>query len=356
MSKIRYAVCGVGGIAAIHFRQLLPMPEIELVGLCDVSDAMLAKLSKEHPNAFASSDPAEMLRESKPDLVSVCTPNRFHHDLVIQALEAGAHVICEKPLAMTLDEALAMESARKKAGRLGLVNFSYRNVASFRFARKLIQNGELGRLNRVASVYLQSHLGGTETRFSWRCDASIAGFGALGDLGVHMIDGVRYITGQKLHAVSGQAQTLMPTKPDADGNEQPVTVDTNCAFLGMFESGMLGTFETTQIAPGYGNYFRIEVSGEYGTLAVCSDQPDRIRLFAGKTLSAYATWASDLPEVRVPSKFKASEGPDSPGAIVPAILGEKVAYPTFEDGVKAQAVLDGISRSARERRWVDLTV
>jgi len=354
MSKLRYAVFGVGGIARVHFNNLLPLPEVELVGLSDVSEPMLKKISAEFPDAFATPDPAEIFSKVKPDLVSVCTPNRFHHPLVMQALEAGAHVICEKPLAMTLEQAVEMEAAREKAGLRGLINFSYRNVPTFRFAKKLIANGELGSLTRVSTVYLQSHLGGAESPYTWRLNGDIAGFGALGDLGVHMIDGVQFITGQKLTSVAGQVQTLIPRKRDAEGIEREVTVDTNCAFLAQFENGMLGTFETTQIAPGYGNYFRIEISGEKGTLAVCSDKGASLSLFAGRTLTDYGSWTSDLPEVKIPTKFNQSQGPNTPASIVPAILGEKVAYPTFSDGVKAQAVLDAIFRSANSRAWVDL--
>jgi len=354
MSKLRYAVIGVGGIAKVHFRQFVPMPEVELVGLCDVSEPILKSAATEYPEAFATSDPDELFSKVKPDLVSICTPNKFHHPLVLKALAAGAHVICEKPLAMTLEQAIEMEATREKLGRHGLINFSYRNVPTFRFARKLIANGDLGPLTRVSTVYLQSHLAGAESPYTWRLNGDIAGFGALGDLGVHMIDGVQFVTGEKMKAVAGRVQTLIPTKKDAAGIEQKVTVDTNCAFLAEFENGMLGTFETTQIAPGYGNYFRIEVSGERGTLGICSDNQATLQLFAGRTLTDYGSWASDLPEVKIPTKFNASQGPASPGSIVPAILGEEVDYPTFADGVKAQSVLDAIFRSAQSRSWVDL--
>jgi hypothetical protein len=125
---------------------------------------------------------ATMLRETRPDLVSICTPNKFHHPATLLALEHGAHVMSEKPMAMTVAEAEAMEAARSKTGKLGGINFSYRNVPAFRFARELIAAGELGRILRVNTVYLQSFLGAPATAHSWRNDAALAGFGALGIL------------------------------------------------------------------------------------------------------------------------------------------------------------------------------
>ncbi len=170
-------------------------------------------------------------------------------------------------MAMTVAEAESMEAARAAAGKLGGINFSYRNNHAFRFARELLAAGELGRLMRVSAVYLQSFLGAPATPYSWRNDVSLAGFGALGDLGVHMIDGVFFLTGLDYRRVVGLAQTLIPEKPDAGGVTRKITTDTNAAFLAELAGGVVATFETTQVAPGYGNYFRIEISGERGTLA-----------------------------------------------------------------------------------------
>ncbi|MBI4025790.1 MAG: Gfo/Idh/MocA family oxidoreductase [Verrucomicrobia bacterium] len=352
MEKIRYAVIGTGGIAQHHLRDFTSKPGVEVVGLSDSMETNLKKTAEKFPKAVACVDPRRMLAEARPDLVSICTPNKFHCEYTLAALKQGAHVACEKPMAMTVAEAEKMEAARRKAGKLGLVNFSYRSVHSFRFARELIQNGEIGKLLRVHAVYLQSFLGAEGTRYSWRNNIKTAGFGALGDLGIHMIDAARFITRLEIKRVIGLAQTLIPSKPDSNGRMQKVTTDTNASFLACFQNGMIGTFEATQVAPGYGNFFRIEISGERGTLSVLSEKNTEIQLFAGKTLSHHATWQTSAPLHSVPTDFISAQPPSTPGILVDVLRGSKAVFPTFKDGLVAQRVLAGIIQSMKTNSWV----
>ena len=350
-SAIRYAVIGVGGVAQTHLSAIASQTGVTVVGLTDSTDPKTWRVPQEHAGVPRFQDAEKMLRETKPSLVSICTPNKFHREFAELALRHGAHVACEKPMAMTVAEAVSMEATRAQAGKIGAINFSYRNAASFRFARELIAAGELGHIMRVNTVYLQSFLGAPATLYSWRNDQALAGFGALGDLGVHMIDAIRFITALDYRRVIGLAQTLIPEKSDAAGKMHAVTTDTNAAFLAELSGNVVGTFETTQVAPGYGNFFRVEISGEHGTLAVHSDHPDQIWLRAGKTLTRYATWTTDIPPQKLPTDFTGRMGPATPAAIVPAIRGEKVDFPTFADGVKAQRVLGAILDSMKSEKW-----
>ena len=351
---LRYAVIGMGNISPYHLRDIAGQPGITVVGFADAADPKTWKVAAEHAAVPRYQDVEQMLRETKPDLVSICTPNKFHRAYTLLALKHGAHVTCEKPMAMTVAEAESMEAARAAAGKLGGINFSYRNVAAFRFARELLAAGELGRLLRVNAIYLQSFLGAPATPHSWRNNVELAGFGALGDLGVHMIDGVFFLTGLDYRRVVGLAQTLMPEQADAAGVLRPVTTDTNAAFLAELAGGVVATFETTQVAPGYGNHFRIEISGEKGTLAVLSDQPEAIWLRAGASLTKYATWKTDVPLQQLPTDFIYRGAPPSPGAIVHAIRGKKVDFPTFADGLRAQRVLGALLDSMKSGAWSKL--
>lgn len=351
---LRYAVIGAGGIANYHLRDIAGQPGVTVVGISDPADPASWRVAGEHAGAPRFQDTEKMLRETRPDLVSICTPNKFHHPLTLLALRHGAHVACEKPMAMTVTEAEEMEAARAAAGRLGGINFSYRNNTAFRFARELIARGELGRVLRVNAVYLQSFLGAPANRHSWRNDIALAGFGALGDLGVHMIDGVRFVAGLEFRRVVGVAQTLITEKPDATGALRAVTTDTNAAFLAEMTGGVIATFETTQVAPGYGNYFRIEISGERGTLAVHSDHNDELWLRTGGLLTHHATWKTDIPLQKLPTDYAATGAPTTPGAIVAAIRGQCVDFPTFADGLRAQRVLGAILDSMRAGSWQTL--
>lgn len=350
--SLRYALLGTGSVARWHLQEFSKQPATEVVGFQDVSATALARFAAEtHPSVPRFSDPEELLATARPDIVSICTPNKFHHDLTLLALRHGCHVYCEKPMAMTLAEAEAMEAARAAAGRRGAINFSYRGNPGFRFARHLIATGELGRLYRVHAVYLQSHFASPAVRWAWRNDAALAGFGALGDLGVHMIDAVTFITGLSYARAVGLAQVLVPEKPDPAGVIRPVTTDTNASFLAEMQGGVVATFETSQCAPGYGNWHRIEVSGERGTLVVCSDWPDTLRLFAGAGLTAYSTWKSDLPEVHVPSGFRDALSPMGMSGFVRALRGDTGEHATFADGVAAQRVLEALGTSMKTHAW-----
>lgn len=346
----RVAIFGPGGIGRYHLDHLTRR-HVEIVALCDTNEDNLWEAHARYPHAMATQD-WNAVFETRPDVVAVCTPNKWHCELTLKALENGAHVICEKPMAMNLDEAQRMEAARAQAGKLGYINFSYRNNIAFRFAREIISNGELGRIRRVNVVYLQSFLGSPSNGFSWRNDIEIAGFGTLGDLGVHMIDGVRFITGLEFQRVVGTKQTLMETKRDGDGNERQVTTDTNAAWLAELSSGPIATMETTQVAPGYGNYFRIEISGDLGTIAVLSDKDRELQMTIGKSLSGYDTWTTDLPIHAVPTGFASRQRPDGPALLIDAIQGKDADYPSFADGVAAQAVLEAIVKSTETAAWV----
>lgn len=348
---IRYAVIGTGIIANLHLKEFTARG-VDVVGLCDLSESSLKSFSARFPQAVAVTDWREMLAKTKPDIVSICTPNKFHCEQAIMALEAGAHVACEKPMAMNVAEALRMEEVRKKAGKLGLVNFSYRNMSAFRFARKLIQEGELGRLLRVNAVYLQSHLGASDTPYAWRNDIEMAGFGALGDLGIHMIDAVRFITQQDYQRVIGVAQTLVPEKADHSGKMRAVTTDTNASFLAHFDNGMIGTFETTQVAPGYGNYFQIEISGEKGTIRVHSEHENEIWMTVGPSLTQYATWKTSLPLHTIPTGFVDQQWSRTPACLLDVLNIPNASYPSFQDGIIAQKVLGGILESMQTNAWV----
>lgn len=352
MSAARVAIFGPGGIGNYHIDHLLRR-NVEIVAVCDVNEGHLEEARRRFPNALVTKD-WESVFGTRPDVVAVCTPNKWHREITIRALQSGAHVDCEKPMAMNLAEAREMEAARQAAGKMGYINFSYRNNVAFRFARELVRNGELGKVRRVNVVYLQSFLGASSNLCSWRNDVEIAGFGALGDLGVHMIDGVRFITGLEFERVVGTKQTLMPTKKDAFGADREVTTDTNAAWLAQLSGGPIATMETTQVAPGYGNYFRIEVSGDLGTIAVLSDKDREIQMSVGGSLSHFETWATDLPVHVVPTGFAARQKTDGPALLIDAINGEIVDYPKFEDGVAAQAVLEGIEESIRTGAWAVL--
>ena len=213
-------------------------------------------------------------------MVDIVTPGDTHAEIAIAALEAGKHVLCEKPLANTVAEAEAMTAAADAAAARGIrsmVGFTYRRVPATTFARDLVAAGRIGEIRQVRAEYLQDWLMDAEAPLTWRMQKERAGSGALGDIGAHAVDLTEYITGQKVTTVSGIIETLVTERPllgegvglsgTASAERGQVTVDDIALFTGRLESGALASFEATRFRTGRKNALRIEISGTKGAIA-----------------------------------------------------------------------------------------
>src|SRR5690349_21732414 len=202
------------------------------------------------------------------DLVDICTPGDSHAEIAIAALAAGKHVLCEKPLANSADEARAMVDAAVKARALGvrsMCGFNYRRVPAVAYMRQLVADGRLGEIRHVRAVYLQDWIVDPQFPLVWRLRKERAGSGALGDIGAHIIDLTQYLTDQQITGVSALTETFVPERPlppdaaahasagspAAGGNGRgPVTVDDAALFLARFDGGAVATFEASRFATG----------------------------------------------------------------------------------------------------------
>ena len=217
----------------------------------------------------ASTDWREIVERDDVDLVDICTPGDSHAEIAIAALEAGKHVLCEKPLANTVEEAERMVAAAERARERGvysMVAFNYRRVPALALAKRLVAEGRLGELRHVRAVYLQDWLADADTPMTWRLRKEQAGSGALGDIGAHIIDAAQFVTGQTITGVSGLTETFVRQRP-SDGGMENVTVDDCAMFLARFSDGAVGSFEATRYALGRKNAMRLEVNGSKGSLA-----------------------------------------------------------------------------------------
>lgn len=357
MKKLTYVLLGAGGIAGSHYQASKQIPSLELVGIYDPSEPTMDSWLKREPKILTHKDPRKLLALTKPDIAIICSPNVAHASLTQMAYAAGCHVLCEKPMAMSMAECLAMEKSRKAARREGAINFGYRYVPAFRLAKEIVESGEVGTIQRMNVRYLQSFLIADSVPYSWRNDLKVAGFGALGDLGVHMIDGARFISGEKPAKVAGVAQTLTPFKTDSKGKKQKVTTDTNASFIIQYASGAIGVFETSQVVPGYGNFFQIEISGDKGVIRVITEDADQITLFAGSTLCGYHTWAPEsFPKVKIPTSFTDKQTKNTLDALVRKLRGERdrIDYAGFDAGISAQKCIMAIHQSMKTDRWIRL--
>ena len=228
----------------------------------------------------SATDWRSVIERSDIDVIDIVTPGDSHAEIAIAALNAGKHVLCEKPLANTVAEAMAMTDAAERAavnGVFAMVGFTYRRVPAATLARDFVAAGKVGDIRQVRVNYLQDWLVDPESPITWRLKKEIAGSGALGDIGAHAIDLAQYITGQRLTAVSATIETIVKERPllaesiglsgTAGAERGAVTVDDVALFTGRFDSGALGSFEATRFSTGRKNALRVEVAGSVGAIS-----------------------------------------------------------------------------------------
>ena len=243
--------------------------------LCGRDAAAVGAAARRLGWAAADTDWHALVKRDDVQLVDVCTPGDLHAEVAIEALEAGKHVLCEKPLANTLAEAEAMAAAAARAAARGvrsMTGFNYRRVPALALARKLVADGRIGRIRHVRASYLQDWLVDASFPLTWRLQRERAGSGALGDLGAHIVDLAQYLTGELIAGVSAVTATFVGERPlpEAAGEAPrsgPVTVDDTAVFTARLDSGALASFEATRFATGRKNQLRIELNGDGGSLA-----------------------------------------------------------------------------------------
>ncbi len=312
------------------------------------------------------------------DLVDICTPGDTHCDIAVAALEAGKHVLCEKPLANTVEEAERMVAAAERAAADGvrtMVGFTYRRVPAVALARQLVRDGRLGEIRHVRAQYLQDWIVDPEAPLTWRLQKHLAGSGALGDIGAHAIDLAQHVLGDVLTELTGTTTTFVTERPlppgdhgldgDADTGRGPVTVDDAAAFVGRFAGGALGVFEATRFATGRKNALRLEVNGSQGSLAFDFEDMNVLEFLDA---TEAATTAGFRRILVTEEEHPWVEGWWPPGHglgyehgfshqvvdLVTAIAEGRDPAPTFADGLQVQRVLAAVEASADSGRWAQV--
>jgi len=296
------------------------------------------------------------------DLVDVCTPGSSHAEISIAALEAGKHVLCEKPLANTVEEARAMAAAAERAAARGvraMVGFNFRRVPAVALARELVAAGRLGAIRHVRAAYLGAHLLDPEFPLVWRLQASEAGSGALGDLGAHAVDLAQYVAGDRITGVSALTETFVRERPLADGSgaRGPVTVDDAALFIARFGGGAVGGFEATRFATGHTEGLRVELNGELGSLVWELGALNELRFFDATEDPATQGFRR-IQVTRSVHPYAAAWWPEGHSIgyehtfthevrdLLEAIAAGRDPAPSFADGLHVQQVLDAVQRSA----------
>jgi predicted dehydrogenase len=207
-----------------------------------------------------------------------CAPNILHFEPTMAAIQAGKHVLCEKPLGMSAAESKQMWQAAQAAGVVHMCGFNYRFVPAIRLMRQIIQEGRLGRIYHFRARYLQDWLVDPAFRMTWRLDVNQAGTGAIGDLGTHIIDLARFLVGEPT-AIGAITTTFITERETPEGGKKSVTVDDAFVATATFANGALGTLEATRFAHGRRNHNAIEINGEKGSLAFNMERLNELEVF-----------------------------------------------------------------------------
>jgi predicted dehydrogenase len=340
-----------------------------LAAICGRDKAAAEAAAERLGWAAVETDWRALIARDDVQLIDISAPGDLHAPAAIAALAAGKHVLCEKPLANTLAEAEAMKAAADAAypsGARAMVGFNYRRVPALALARRLVEQGRLGSLRHFRAVYLQDWLADARAPMTWRMQAERAGSGALGDLGAHIVDLARYLTGDEITGVSAVSATFTPERPCADGSgTAAVTVDDAVVFTARLASGALGSFEVTRCATGRKNGLRVELNGSAGSLAFDLERLNELELFTGPGDTGPGdTGPGDTGGFRRVLVTEASHPYLSawwpPGHVLgwehtfthqaadllTAIADGGQPRPSFGDGLAVQRVLDAVARSA----------
>ncbi|HGM6770851.1 Gfo/Idh/MocA family oxidoreductase [Stenotrophomonas maltophilia] len=370
MSKLGIAIVGTGMIGAVHRRAAL-LAGAEVRGVAASSPQRAQEVAQAWNVAHAYRDIEEVVSDPQVQVVHVCTPNHLHRAMAQAALEAGKHVICEKPLATTLDDAQALAALAARTGLVATVPFVYRYHPVVREARARIAQGELGPLHLIHGSYLQDWLLDPASN-NWRVDPSLGGTSRVfADIGSHWCDLVEWVSGERFAEVSAAFATVIAergavtgqsfTTPAAGGTTHAVSSEDVATAMLRTSAGTLASLTVSQVSAGRHNRLWFEIDGARASVAF--NQEDAERLWIGRpdqredsfvrgpgAGSAEQRRLSILPAGHAQGYGNCFEA--FVADTYRAIAGEQPeGLPTFDDGLRSARIVTRVIASARSRAW-----
>ena len=344
----------------------------------DVNDVLAEEARQRFGFEEASSDWKDTIARDDSDVVDICTPNNVHAEIAIAAAKAGKHIICEKPLARTVEEARAMTKAVKEAGVTNMVAFNYRRTPAVALAKRFIDEGRIGKILNFRGTYLQDWSADPNGPLSWRFQKNIAGSGAIGDIGTHVVDMAHYLVGN-ITEVNAITKTYIKERPIQAGGvdklgasdkktDAPlgiVDVDDEVLSLIRFETGAVGTLEATRNAYGRNNFLTLEIHGEEGSIHFNYERRDELQvMFASDPGDArgfrtiytgpahpYGDGLWPIPGLGIGySETKIVECRD----FFAAIVNGETPTPDFAEALQTELVADALIKSGQTGNWVEV--
>ncbi|PZE21207.1 Gfo/Idh/MocA family protein [Paenibacillus xerothermodurans] len=367
------------GKAHSHAYRDLPMffpkslrPAMKLI--CGRDAAGVAQAADQFGWEGYVTDWRELLARDDIDVLDINAPSDVHKEIALAGASAGKHLFCEKPLALTLDDAREMLQAAEAAGVKHMVGFNYRFAPAVRLAKKLVEEGRLGQIYHFRAFFLQDWIVDPEFPLVWRLQKEIAGSGAHGDLGAHLVDLAHYLIGGMTEVI-GMSETFIKERPlpsemaglsakgSKDAPKGSVTVDDATLFMSRFANGALGSFEATRYASGHRCTNSFEINGSKGSVKFDFERMNELQVFftedADDVQGFRRVLATDPAHAYMDAWWPAGHTIGYEHTIIhevvelmQALEENRQPVPNFEDGVRCQEVLEAVERSVAERRWV----
>lgn len=387
MKPIRVAVIGCGFMGRTHanahcqvnhfFPELEHHPVLQVAVAHPSEKEKLEKYAKTWGFAETSTDWKSVVARDDIDMIDVCVPNNLHAEIVIAAAKAGKIISCEKPLAMSVEQAIEMRDVVEASGVPHMISFNYRRVPAVSLAKQIIGEGRIGRPFHYRATYNQDYTISTKVPQGgaalWRLDAKVAGSGVTGDLLAHSIDTAEWLNGP-IKRLCAHTEIFVKERMHIEtGKMEPVTIDDAAMFMAIFENGSIGTFESTRYARGRKNYNTFEMNGEFGAFHFDLERPEYLQFFryadpdTGKKVEDHLTGWQDILVTNsehpymshywVPGTMIGYEHTFINGLsdFLKSMEGGPAYEPSIRQATRTQAVCDAVVKSAKEERWVEIS-
>ena len=334
-----------------------------LQAICGRDEPAVRAAASRYGWAHVETDWRRLVERDDIDLVDISASNDLHAPVTLAAAAAGKAILCEKPLARTLNEARQMHVAVRAAGVPHMVGFNSRRYPAVQLARQLVQEGAIGRVYHWRATFLNERFLDPDFPVTWRMQTETAGSGALGDLGSHAIDLARCLVGE-ITQVAGAAETFVTARPLPGRPDErvPVTADDAVVWVCRFDGGALGTFEASKLAAGHKTDLFFEINGSEGALRWQFQDLNYLELYSRSDPSHVRGWRRILatePEHPYAAAFWPSGHPIGyehsficQAAELFGALGQgRPPAPDFADGVACQAVMEAVLQASRSNCW-----
>ena len=365
MSALGIGLIGTGYMGKAHalaYRTVKAvfggLPDLHLTVLCDTPEEQAQRFAKAFGFARFTADWREVVSDPDVAIVSVTTPNHLHKPMSLAALQAGKHVWCEKPMALTVSDAAEMARAARDSGAHTLVGYNYLKNPAFVHARRLIDDGAIGRLVHFRGWVDEDYQADPDLPWSWRAKLAEAGLGALGDLGCHLVSLAYGLVGP-IDSLIADMQIVHPTRPlpDGEGTAEVENEDTASALV-RFESGVQGSLSCSRSAWGRKNRLAWEVHGTAGMLCFDQERMNELQIYRNAGARARQGFTTILtgPEHPPYGAFCPAPGHQlgfndlkviEAAELLTALRDDRPAYPDFDAALEFESVIHAIVRSAK---------